>query len=135
MLGCFYTKLVYTKGLSMTRKTEETEIYKHAINSTDIVMDIVKNMDNKFKNVIGDRLMEMSLDLLNLVIDSHKRNDKMEYLNDILINISKSSTLIRLTKEKRLCSPTAYARFVEELMEIEEQTKSWVSYIKSRNKV
>ena len=118
----------------MTRNTEDTEMYKHAMRAIDITMDIVKNMDNKFKDVIGNRLMELSFDLINLVIDGHKRDNKIEYLDDILINISKSLTLIRVTKDKRLCSISASSRFIEEMMEIENQTKSWISYIKNKSK-
>lgn len=119
----------------MSRKVEDTEIYRYSHQVSIISINIVKNMDNKFKTTLGDRLVNNCLDLLELVCDSSKSSDKMEYLENVSVKISKISLLSRLCSDLKLCSFSAQAQLLENLMLVESNASKWRSYLKRKSKL
>ena len=118
----------------MSRKIEDTEIYRYAHQANMVVINIVKNMDNKFKNTLGDRLLDSSLDLLELVIDSGNIPDKMIYLDKVCHKISKISLLSRLCSDNKLCSFSSQSQLLENLLLVEDNANKWRKYLKSKSK-
>lgn len=116
----------------MSRKTEDTEIYRYAHKASMVAIDIVRNMNNSFKATIGDRLLNKSLDLLSLVFDSNEKTEKIQYLDEISRKISKLSVLIRLCSDNKLCSLSAQAQFIENLMLVDDNTSKWKNYLKQK---
>lgn len=118
----------------MSRKVEDTEIYRYSYEAVMLVINIVKNMDNKFKPTVGDRLMQHSLDLLDLITNSVKSEDKEHYFEQIEEVTSKILTLSRLCKDNRLCSLKSQTQLIENLLLVEDNISKWRSYLRRRSK-
>ena len=118
----------------MSRKVEDTEIYRYSHEAAMVVINIVRNMDNKFKLTIGDRLMQHSLDLLDLITNSVKSEDKEDYFRQIEETISKILTLSRLCKDNRLCNLKSQTQLIENLLLVEDNISKWRSYLRRRSK-
>lgn len=119
----------------MSRKVEDTEIYRYSYEATMVALNIVKNMDNKFKATVGDRLMQHSLNLLDLISNSIKCEDKEHYLKQVEETTSKILTISRLCKDNRLCSVKSQSQLIENLLLVESNVSKWRSYLKRRSKL
>lgn len=100
-------------------------IYKVAYDLLDVVTDFVKNMPRDLKRSIGEKISAECIEIMVLVFRANVAQDKAPHLLDLVERLQVAELLIRLAKDKRLISVSAYAQAVEMTTSIGKQANGW----------
>ena len=100
-------------------------IYKAAYDLLDVVTDFVKHMPRDFKQSIGGKINAECIEITVLVFRANVAHDKEPHLIELLERLQVAELLIRLAKDKRLISTSAYAKAVELSTSIGKQANGW----------
>ena len=100
-------------------------IYKVTYDLLDVVTDFAKNMPRDFKRTIGEKISAECIEITVLIFRANVATDKSPYLMELQERLQVAELLIRLAKDKRLISITAYAKAVELTTSIGKQANGW----------
>ena len=106
-------------------KHTQLPIYKVAYSLLDVVTDFVKNMPRDFKNSIGGKISAECIEIMVLVFRANVAQDKSAHLLELVERLEVAELLIRLVKDKRLISVSAYAKATELTTSIGKQANGW----------
>jgi len=100
-------------------------IYKVAYDLLDVVTDLVKNMKRDFKRSIGEKVSTECVEITVLIFRANVAQDKRRHLLELLERLQVAELMLRLSMDKRLISPAAYAKAVELTTSIGKQANGW----------
>lgn len=100
-------------------------IYKVAYDLLSIATDLVRNMPRDVKGVIGDRLRDLCLELVLLILRANCATDKVPYLETLIERLSETELLLRLCQDKRFISKDQYAEAVSLTNSVGKQANGW----------
>ncbi len=100
-------------------------IYKVAYDLLDVVTDLVKNMKRDFKRSIGEKISTECVEITVLIFRANVAQDKSRHLLELLERLQVAELMLRLSMDKRLISPAAYAKAVELTTSIGKQANGW----------
>ncbi len=100
-------------------------IYKEAYALLDCVMDLAKNMPRDLKPLIGEKLRDESLGILDMVFRANSSQNKVPHLDNLLSSLQVVELLCRLSKDRRLISVGQYAKAIKLTDSIGRQAGGW----------
>lgn len=100
-------------------------IYKAAYDLLGLSSDMVKNMNRDYKRTIGDKISIECIEITVLVFRANVAKNKEPHLMELLERLQVAELLIRLAMDKRLISPSAYAKAIEKSTSIGKQANGW----------
>lgn len=109
--------------------TEDLNIYRSMYNLLMALMDARNAFDKPYKYVIGERLIDKSLDCLTLIHfaneDRHK-GAREEHLDKFLIEFDILKTLIMVCRDRRQFKKSAMlAEVFQYTADVETQATAW----------
>jgi len=100
-------------------------IYKIAYDLLDVITDLAKNMPRDFKQSIGSKLRDESVDIVTLIFRANVSREKVPHLLKLVEKQQVLELLIRLSRDKRLISTGQYAKVIELTSSIGKQANGW----------
>ncbi len=90
------------------------------------LMPQVEKFPRDYKFTIGDRLINLLLDSLELIIESAYTKEKQQPLRKCNLQIEKLRFLIRIAKDKKCLSINKYAYISKEINELGKMVGGWI---------
>lgn len=100
-------------------------IYKVAYDLLDVIIDLAKNMPRDFKQSIGSKLRDESVDIVTLIFKANVSHDKAVYLVSLIERVQVCELLLRLSRDRRFISTSQYAKAIELTSSISKQANGW----------
>jgi hypothetical protein len=100
-------------------------IYKVTYDLLDVVTDFAKNMPRDFKRSIGEKISAECIEITVLIFRANVAKDRAPYLTELQERLEVAQLLVRLAKDKRLISVSAYAKATELTTSIGKQATGW----------
>lgn len=100
-------------------------IYKVAYDLLDVAVDLTRNMPRDLKASIGTKVREECIEILVLIFRANVARDKASHLGELLERLQVAELLLRLSHEKRLISPSQYARAIALTAQVGKQANGW----------
>lgn len=100
-------------------------IYKPAYDLLSIATDYVQHMPRPIKAALGNRLSELCIDLLMLILRANSAHDKRSHLETLLERREELEILFRLCQDKKFISRSQYAKAIELTTSIGKQAHGW----------
>ena len=106
-------------------KHTELPIYKVAYDLLDVIIDLAKNMPRDFKQSIGGKLRDESVDIVTLIFRANVSHDKAAHLVSLVERLQVCELLLRLSRDRRLISTGQYAKAIGLTSNIGKQANGW----------
>lgn len=100
-------------------------IYADAYKLLKTIVEITKNMPRDFKQSIGGKLRDESVEIVVLIFKANFARNKTEYLLDLIERQEVCQVLLRLSCDMRLISKGQYANAIELTGSIGKQANGW----------
>jgi 23S rRNA-intervening sequence protein len=100
-------------------------IYKVAYDLLDVITELSKNFPRDFKQSIGGKLRDESVEVVTLIFRANVSNDKSIHLSKLLERLQVTELLLRLSRDKRFISTGQYAKAIELTGNIGKQANGW----------
>lgn len=88
-------------------------IHKVAYDLLDVIMDLVKNMPRDFKQSLGGKLRDESIEILTAIFRANCAREKAPHLEAVVERQQVIELMLRLSRDKRLISTGQYARAIQ----------------------
>lgn len=103
----------------------ELPIHKVAYDLLDVVTDLVKNMPRDFKQSLGGKLRDESIEILTAIFRANCAREKAAHLDVVIERQQVIELMLRLSRDKRLISTGQYARAIQLTQSIGKQANGW----------
>lgn len=100
-------------------------IYKVAYDLVGVAVDYARGMPRDVKRVIGDRVRDLSLDVVLMILRANCAREKKHFLEVLLEQLSELELLLRLCMDKRFISKRQYAKAIELTTSVGKQANAW----------
>ncbi|MBI5750279.1 MAG: diversity-generating retroelement protein Avd [Nitrospinae bacterium] len=90
------------------------------------MMPQVEKFPRDFKFTVGDRIINLLLDSLELIIEAAYTKDKQQPLRKCNLQIEKLRFFIRMAKDKKYLSINKYAFISKEINELGKMIGGWL---------
>ena len=107
-------------GLSTT-----LPIYKAAYDLLNVVTDLVKNMPRDFKQSIGGKITQETVEIVVLIFRANCAREKAPHLSDLIERLQVAELLLRLSRDKHLISTSQYAKVIALTNSVGKQAGGW----------
>ena len=96
------------------------------------LMGRVEDFKRSFKFTLGDRIIDLSLDVLMLLVAAQYTRKKLDLLNEANMKLEQLRHLLRLCKEMELLSIRRYEYISREINEVGKKIGGWVKQQQKR---
>lgn len=106
-------------------QSEDLPIFKASYDLLEQLTDLAKDLPKFFRYSIGQRMVDLCLDLLGNIYRANMKRDKAEPLTDLLICYRQLLLLLRVCYKQKALSTGRYAELVKLLDSIGRQATGW----------
>ena len=106
-------------------QSEDLPIFKASYDLLEQLTDLAKDLPKFFRYSIGQRMVDLCLDLLGNIYRANMKRDKAEPLTDLLIDYRQLLLLLRVCYRQKALSTGRYAELVKLLDSIGRQATGW----------
>jgi len=106
--------------------TEDYPLYVHWYKSLGWIMDCVERLPKKVRFSLATRITDLSLEVLELIIEAIYQKERVMTLKKINLNIEKLRVLFRFCFERQYLSIKQYEYISRELNEAGKMTGGWI---------
>ncbi len=103
----------------------ELKVYKAAYDLYGVVIDGMRNMPREAKPIVGARLRDDCLEVLQGISRANRARDKLPHLEALLDSVQLVEVQLRLSRDKNFISNTCYARCIRLSDAVARQTGAW----------
>jgi len=96
------------------------------------LMPRVEDFKRSFKFTLGDRIIDLSLDVLMLLVAAQYTRKKLDLLSEANMKLEQLRHLLRLCKEMELLSIRRYEYISREINEVGKYIGGWVKQQQKR---
>lgn len=100
-------------------------IYKVAYDLLSVATDYVINMPRPIKASLGNRVTELCVEIVLLILRANCAGNKVPHLTILLERAEELNLLLRLCRDKRFISTGQYAKAIELTASIGKQANGW----------
>ena len=100
-------------------------VYQVAYELLNKCMGFVQNIPRSFKTAIGNRVRELCVDIVLLILRANCARDKAPHLESLLERNEELQLLLRLCQDMRFISKTQYANAIELTASVGRQVNGW----------
>lgn len=116
---------IYPPTLKTMAQSEDLPIFKASYDLLEQLTDLAKDLPKFFRYSIGQRMVDLCLDLLGNIYRANMKRDKAEPLTDLLICYRQLLLLLRVCYKQKALSTGRYAELVKLLDSIGRQATGW----------
>ena len=106
-------------------QSEDLPIFKASYDLLEQLTDLSKDLPKFFRYSIGQRMVDLCLDMLGNIYRANMKRDKAEPLTDLLICYRQLLLLLRVCYKQKALSTGRYAELVKLLDSIGRQATGW----------
>ena len=106
-------------------QSEDLPIFKASYDLLEQLTDLAKDLPKFFRYSIGQRMVDLCLDMLGNIYRANMKRDKAEPLTDLLICYRQLLLLLRVCYRQKALSTGRYAELVKLLDSIGRQATGW----------
>jgi flagellar biosynthesis/type III secretory pathway protein FliH len=106
--------------------TEDYPLYVHWYKTLSWIMDSAERLPKKVRFSIAMRIMDLSLEILELIIEAIYQKERSVTLKKINLNLEKLRVLFRFCFERRYLSIKQYEYISRALNEAGKMTGGWI---------
>ena len=93
-----------------------------------MVIERVKNYPRFYRYTIGEKMVNINLDMLSLIYRANSSYEKISILSDFLDKYNLITMLYRISVEQHVITERQYAAIALLLQQIGKQATSWKQY-------
>ena len=105
-------------------------VFIKAREAAQLIGTITKNLPNKYRQLIGLRLIDavvmLELSIMRTYQENSSQTKRIEYAHDILDKSKEVLLLLRIVYDNGVVARTDYIRELANIVAIENQTKNWI---------
>jgi len=101
-------------------------IYRVTYDLLQVATRITKDMPRDYKQSLGNKIREESVQLVLLIYRANCSRDKRPHLEDLQESLQVVTLLLRLAKDMKLVSTGQFAQTVELTDQIGRQSSGWL---------
>ncbi len=116
---------IYPPTPTTMAQSEDLPIFKASYDLLEQLTDLSKDLPKFFRYSIGQRMVDLCLDLLGNIYRANMKRDKAEPLTDLLIDYRQLLLLLRVCYKQKALSTGRYAELVKLLDSIGRQATGW----------
>lgn len=106
-------------------QSEDLPIFKASYDLLEQLTDLAKDLPKFFRYSVGQRMVDLCLDMLGNIYRANMKRDKEEPLTDLLIDYRQLLLLLRVCYKQKALSTGRYAELVKLLDSIGRQATGW----------
>ncbi len=106
-------------------KSEELPIYRDTLDLLDRLLTMTKNFPRFYRFGMGQRMVEMNLDMLSLIYRANRSYEKQSVISELLDQHHMLQMLFRLCVRQQVITERQYAQVVVLLDRIGKQGTGW----------
>jgi hypothetical protein len=111
----------------MASQYENLPVYKAALDLVTHFENTVRNFDRYNKYMVGNRLRDLSYEVLLLVARANRKMDRNKCLNEALVNLQDLRIVVHVCKEIKAFKSFKSFEFVVKAVEgISRQCEGWL---------
>jgi len=95
---------------------------------TDWTLDRIDDFPKKVRHTISNRVADLTLDILELIIEALYKRRKVSILREINIKLEKLRILFRICLNKKYLSMKQYEFIQEKLLEAGKMIGGWIRH-------
>jgi hypothetical protein len=104
----------------------EAPIFSLWIDITEWILDRIDDFPKKIRLTLSNRIANLAVEILELIIDALYRRKKLQILREINIKLEKFRVLLRICYKKRYLSGNQYEFIQEKLFESGKMIGGWI---------
>ena len=112
--------------------TQETLIFKKLYELIKLIYNYVKLFPKHEKFILGQRIENTSIDILEGIIKANKKDNKTKELENTSTKLDMLKVYIRLSKELQFMDLKRYEALSSHILEIGKMLGGWIKYEKNR---
>ena len=106
--------------------TDDYPLYVHWYKTLSWILDCVERLPKKVRFSLATRITDLSLEVLELIIEAIYQKDRVDLLKKVNLNLEKLRVLFRLSFERRYLSIKQYEFISRLLNEAGKMTGGWI---------
>lgn len=106
-------------------KSEELPIYRDTLDLLDRLLTMTKNFPRFFRFGMGQRMVDINLDLLALIYKANRSREKLPVISELMDRHHMLQMLFRLCVRQHVITENQYASVVQLLDRIGKQGTGW----------
>ena len=111
----------------MNRKVDNYPIFSLWVNTLDWILDMAEKLPRSVRFSLGKRLMVLSLENIELIVEAIYSKDRKPKLVKMNLNLEKLRILIRLCHARRYISAKQYAYISAEINKTGKMCGGWLN--------
>lgn len=108
--------------------TEGTAIFKKIYELIIVIYQYVRLFPKQEKFILGERIENASVDLLEGIITANQKQQKLSSLVEVSVKLDVLRIFIRLSKDLRLLDLKKYENLITHIQEIGRMLGGWIKY-------
>jgi len=109
-------------------KYKHLPIYKTTYELLEMVTRKTKDFPRDFKYSLGDKIRNECIELVVFIYKANSKLNKKEHLEQILERVQVIELMLRLSKDLRLLSTTAFSEIVLLADSLGRQAQGWIKH-------
>ena len=111
----------------MNRKADNYPIFSHWYKTLDWILNLAERLPKSVRFSLAKRLMELSLEIVELIIEVIYSKDRKYKLQKVNLNLEKLRILLRVCHDRRYISAKQYAYISEQINTTGKMCGGWMN--------
>jgi four helix bundle protein len=97
------------------------------------LMPVVEKFPRSYRFVLGERLLTVSFDILERIIEAYYRKEKLESLNQANLGLEKLRHFLRMSYEMQIIGIKPLERLLTLMDEVGRMIGGWIKKVKKQS--
>lgn len=116
------------------KKSDELPIFRDSYTLLQGLMHIQKEIPRIFRYSIGEKMINLSLNIIDQIYKANSSYDKLPYIEKIIACNNMLKMLLRLCHDESYLSLQQYTQVVEQVVRVGRQASGWKKYATDEEK-